>query len=156
MIDVDLALIKRAAETLLKSIAHARPVEWMEKLQPRDGDYDRVFTDDVVARAREGWAHFWANPPRSLAKPGQTDALVFAAPSEKFLGDNEFSHEFPGGYRKIANKLKPGNVWVRFKYVVPGETTGMAYDGLVYLDDHWAWFPKPWRVLIDEDSLVDD
>ena len=24
---------------------------------------------------------------------------------------------------------------------------GMAYDGLVWIDDHWAWFPKPFRVL---------
>lgn len=24
---------------------------------------------------------------------------------------------------------------------------GMAYDGLIYVNGHWAWFPKPWRVL---------
>jgi hypothetical protein len=22
----------------------------------------------------------------------------------------------------------------------------MAYDGLVWLDDRFAWFPKPWRL----------
>ena len=24
---------------------------------------------------------------------------------------------------------------------------GMAYDGLVYLDARWLWFPKPWRAI---------
>lgn len=23
----------------------------------------------------------------------------------------------------------------------------MSYDGLVFMTDHWAWFPKPWRML---------
>jgi hypothetical protein len=22
----------------------------------------------------------------------------------------------------------------------------MAYDGLIYVNGHWAWFPKPWRI----------
>ena len=37
-------------------------------------------------------------------------------------------------------------------FVQPGEAHGMAHDGLVYLDDHWAWFPKPWRVLSSGDE----
>ncbi|TMQ06352.1 MAG: hypothetical protein E6J91_38110 [Deltaproteobacteria bacterium] len=28
-----------------------------------------------------------------------------------------------------------------------GEQLGMAYDGLIYVNNHWAWFPKPWRAL---------
>ena len=43
--------------------------------------------------------------------------------------------------------LDPHRVWARWKFVRPGEPSGMAYDGLVWVDDHWAWFPKPYRVL---------
>jgi hypothetical protein len=24
---------------------------------------------------------------------------------------------------------------------------GVAFDGLVWIDDHFAWFPKPWRFI---------
>jgi hypothetical protein len=61
--------------------------------------------------------------------------------------DNELSRPFPGGYRAIAAKLNPNRIWVRWKFCRPGETAGMAYDGLVWVDDHWAWFPKPYRAL---------
>ena len=36
---------------------------------------------------------------------------------------------------------------VRFKFVKQGETTGMAFDGLIYVNDRWVIMPKPWRVL---------
>jgi len=35
----------------------------------------------------------------------------------------------------------------RWKYVKPGEQLGTSFDGLIYVNSHWAWFPKPWRVL---------
>jgi hypothetical protein len=22
----------------------------------------------------------------------------------------------------------------------------MAFDGLIFVNNHWTWFPKPWRV----------
>ena len=40
-------------------------------------------------------------------------------------------------------------VWAAWKYVVPGATSGLAYDGLVWCEDHWSWFPRPYRVLRD-------
>ena len=47
--------------------------------------------------------------------------------------------------RAIAHLLQPQRVWVAWKLIAPGQDAGMAYDGLVWLDDHWAWFPKPFR-----------
>jgi hypothetical protein len=64
------------------------------------------------------------------------------------LGDeNDLSRQFPQGYRAIAKWLQPGRVWVAWKYLKPGAQSGDAYNGLVWVDDHWAWFPKPFRVL---------
>jgi hypothetical protein len=151
----ELALIRRNAEDLLRTLGQARTVHIVDKLKPRDEDYEAVFIGDAAAKARAGYADLWTSPPKSLARPDQTNVIAFAASAEKFATDNEYSREFPGGYRKVADKLKPGLVWVRFKYTVPGSDAGMAYDGMVFLQDHWAWFPKPWRVLADE-SLVDN
>lgn len=29
----------------------------------------------------------------------------------------------------------------------PGQTLGMAFDGLVHVNGHWRLFPKPWKAL---------
>jgi hypothetical protein len=54
---------------------------------------------------------------------------------------------FPEGYHAIVPLLDPHRVWVCWKYTRPGAASGLAYDGLVWCDDHWAWFPKPYRML---------
>jgi len=43
--------------------------------------------------------------------------------------------------------MKPGIPIVRFKFVEKGETSGLAFDGLVYVDGRWTLLPKPWRSL---------
>ena len=43
--------------------------------------------------------------------------------------------------------MKPGIPIVRFKFITKGETLGLAFDGLVYLDGQWKILPKPWRAL---------
>ncbi|HEU0036415.1 MAG TPA: hypothetical protein VFQ53_37640 [Kofleriaceae bacterium] len=149
----ELYRIARTAERVLAPVANAPPELWVAALRPRDADYDAVFVGEAAARARAGYASLWANPPKSLGKRGQTTVHAFASEADALGHDNEFSREFPGGYRKIASQLSPHKVWLTFKLVEPGASSGMSYDGLVWLaDDHWAWFPKPWRVLADDTS----
>jgi hypothetical protein len=61
--------------------------------------------------------------------------------------DNELSRQFPQGYRAIAHWLNPNRVWIAWKYIKTGQSSGQAFNGLVWVDDHWAWFPKPFRAL---------
>ena len=141
--------IAREAKALLEPIAVAPPEVYVPLLKPRDADYAAVFVGDAAARARDGYESLWANPPRSLGKHDQTNVFTFASEASQLGGENDYSVEFPGGYRKVASLFVPERVWVVWKLTVPGQTTGMRYDGLVYLGDHWAWFPKPWRI-VDE------
>jgi hypothetical protein len=67
------------------------------------------------------------------AKEGQTTELV-TGPSD-----------LPGGYQQQAAHLNPKLAIHGFKYVAPGETIGMAYDGLVKVDGTWVMIPKMWR-----------
>jgi hypothetical protein len=148
MIEVtELNRIKREAAELLKRLAHADQFHLIAALKPQDEDYAKVFVGDAVALAKLNYGSLWMDPP-TLAKPTQTEVETFALQAETLQTDNEFRDEFPGGYRKIAHHLNPELVWVIFKFTEPGKTTGMAYDGLVYLDGRWAWFPKPWRYLV--------
>lgn len=71
----------------------------------------------------------------SAAKAGQTEILV-TGPA---LAD------LPGGYSKAAANFKAGVQIYGFKYVAPGETLGMSYDGVFSVDGKWYMIPKAWR-----------
>lgn len=152
----ELRKIERAAVAMLKPLATARTVEVIAALRPEPEDYDRVFIGDAGAKARDGYLQLWSSPPSNLGKRGQTDVHAVATTADAFLSENPFSLQFPGGYRKVGKLLEPSFVWLAFKFVEPGKTSGMAYDGLVWLDNRFAWFPKPWRVLLAGDPLVDN
>ncbi|WP_439813916.1 hypothetical protein [Zavarzinia sp. CC-PAN008] len=72
---------------------------------------------------------------KAAAKPGQTEILV-TGPA---LGD------LPGGYGKEMAHFRDGVEFYGFKYVEPGQTSGMAYDGLIRVDGQWIFIPKAWR-----------
>jgi hypothetical protein len=55
--------------------------------------------------------------------------------------------EFPGGYAQVAQYIVKDVPIVRFKFVKPGETMGMAFDGLIHVNGRWVFMPKPWNGL---------
>ena len=151
MIDlVELSRVQHEAIAMLSGLQS--PAAIVETLRPRREDYARVFKPDVAARVATGYDELWTSPPSAFGKPGQTEVLARACRAELFASSNDLSEAFPGGYRKIAHLLQPGIVWVAFKYVEPGKTTGMSYDGLARIGDRWGWFPKPWRLLLESDT----
>jgi hypothetical protein len=119
----------------------------VERLRPRPEDYESVFEAEIVDRARTAYESIWNQGITVESSLTQTETRVAVAPAGMLGGDNDLSRPFPGGYRAIAKWLKPSRVWAAWKYVEPCKTSGMAYDGLVWCDDHWTWFPKPYRVL---------
>ena len=80
-------------------------------------------------------------------KPGQSELLVVYTTTGALKSGAPVLDEFPGGYKKVAPYFKADVPIVRFKFVEPGKTLGMAYDGLVFVNDSWMWMPKPWRAL---------
>jgi hypothetical protein len=143
----ELHRIARNAEGLLGPLASAPAEVWVPRLKPRDDDYSAVFAADAAERARAGYAALWQTPPATLGRRGDAIARAFGAQADALGHDNDFAREFPGGYRAIAARLMPDRVWLVWRYLAAGDEGGVRYDGLVYLGDHWAWFPKPWRVL---------
>lgn len=117
------------------------------EMKPRDEDFTRVFRPSLLHAAETLYAAMWAHPPPLLGRPEQTRLWIRAALTEDFVEWNRRGAEFPGGYRKLAPGLQPGVVWVAWKFVAPGETTGLSFDGMVLLDDRFVWFPQPWRLV---------
>lgn len=141
-------VLKAQVTPLLEALARDRSGAALEAVKPRAEDYAKAFIGEAAEKAREAYAAIWEpTPDMRYPDAAQTVLDCDIAPAGMLAYDNELSYRFPGGYRSIAHLLDPHRVWVRWKFTRPGESAGMAYDGLVWLDDHWAWFPKPYRAL---------
>jgi hypothetical protein len=117
------------------------------KLRPTQQDYGAVFKPEAAAKLMASYDPAWEQKLIVVKpKPGQTAVLVWGATSEEIQGwqGNARDH-FPGGYQNVAPHLKPGVTLYAFKFVEPGKTLGMAYDGLAFVNGQWRLFPKPFR-----------
>lgn len=120
----------------------------LQALRPQSGDYARVFRAEIAAEVAEVYERMWRDlPGLGVLASGNLVLRVEGCPAGMLGHDNELSRHFPGGYRALAPYLAPDRVWFVWRYLEPGQSSGMRYDGLVRIDDRWVWFPKPYRVV---------
>lgn len=121
----------------------------VQQLKPHAEDYELVFVGETAPVAMEAYGELWADMRKLWRRPGpqQRDVLCYVAPAGMLTYENELSSKFPGGYQAVASQFEPTRVWVAWKYVEPGAKNGLAFNGLVWVNDHWAWFPKPYKIL---------
>jgi hypothetical protein len=139
-----------AAKALLESFLKpgADRAALSKPLAPTKADCEAVFVGAMAAKAYEAYSKAFGTG-KGVIEPGEgrTQLLLFSATTDDLKAGNDKARQFPGGYKSIATQLKAGLTVYRWKYVKPGETLGMAYDGLLYVNGRWVWFPKPWRFL---------
>jgi len=112
---------------------------------PTDEDIRAVYEEPLASALITAYAAAM-KPGLALGpKPGQSELIVVHTTTDHLIAGDPVIEEFPGGYKKAVAYMKPGFPIVRFKFVAPGKTSGMAFDGLVYVNGHWALIPKPWR-----------
>jgi hypothetical protein len=117
-------------------------------LRPTKADLEAIFEADLADKADKMYGPAWDSGELVVApKTGQTEVKVFSATSEEIKSGTGGAAELPGGWKDVAGKLKPGVRIYRFKFVEPGKDSGMAFDGLVYVNGNWRIVPKPWRAL---------
>jgi hypothetical protein len=118
-------------------------------LRPAPADYAAVFTPELAARLQQLYGPAWEQGGLVVkGKPGQTDVSVWSATTEDIRAWRGTARDrFPGGYQRLGAHLRPGVTFYAFKFVAPGETLGMAFDGLVHVNGHWRIFPKAYRAL---------
>jgi hypothetical protein len=140
-------VLRAALAPLLTAVAQDPAGPLAQSLQPRDADWALAFVPDAATAARAAYAAAWPEAPRVRRAPADARLQMALCPAALLGGTHALARDFPSGYAQVQTLLQPQRVWAAWKLVPPGQTAGMAYDGLVWLDDHWAWFPKPWRVL---------
>ena len=144
----------RAHEVLDTINAGATPQErratTVALLAPRPGDCDAAFLAPLAAAARSHYADGWEDSlVPSSPQPGAVISLHGATPRE--LGEGgELGSRFPGDFRQLSRLLRPGRVWITWCYLRPGRRVGKSYNGMVWLDDHFAWFPRLWHIPLAE------
>lgn len=116
-------------------------------LRPSKADYKAFFTNNSWKTAMDKYNELWDKSPFAI-KPntGQTELLLWSSNIEDIKYGTGNASKFPGGYKMIVDRIETGHIIYRFKFVKPGEITGMALDGLVKVNGRWVIFPKPWRV----------
>jgi hypothetical protein len=117
-----------------------------KELRPTSADYAAVYEPAFAAELEKMYTPVWDSGQLVIGHhPGQTQVLLRIATAEEFKAGA--AKGFPGGYRKVAEKLQPGVTLYAFDFVEPGKTLGMAYDGLVKVNGHFRIIPKPWRAV---------
>ncbi len=148
-IELDLAAVTAQARLMLEPFLKSGAVhaQLAQQLKPQPEDYAKVFEAAYADVARQAYERIWKeHEPVPRPKAGQVELLLAAAVSDT-IRDEGAPHAFPGGFESIRHALLPGRIWLCWKFVQPRQRLGMAFDGLVFIDDHFAWFPKAWRVL---------
>ena len=120
-----------------------------DSLRPRPGDADKAFIEGAADTARAHIDEAWSarHPPLMGPKPGQREVSVSVCPASMLRKGSHLARDFPQGMLAVAPHLRPHQVWGLVRFHRPGHARGNRFDGLVWLDDHWAWFPKPWQWL---------
>lgn len=116
-------------------------------LRPTAEDFAAVFEGELAKKAEETYKEPWEKGLLALkTKPAQTEITLLAVTSEDLKAKSGKSTEFPGGWLEVAPNLKAGLTIYLVRFTEPGKERGMRFDGLVYVNERWRIFPKPWRI----------
>lgn len=138
------------AKSLLKQFTDPKAdhAALSKSLRPTAADYKSLFDDETAPKMEAAYAKEW-DSGSLVIKPKnehQTEVKVWGATGAELASGGGHAKEFPGGYKKIAKHLAPAVTFYAFKFVAPNKDSGMAYDGLAYVNGHWVITPKPFHV----------
>ncbi|GAQ68110.1 hypothetical protein SsS58_08569 [Streptomyces scabiei] len=143
---------EKGARALMEELGESGGTGLVRSLRPAAADYHALFQPDFARQAEAFYeGSLWGNspqPPRPWAKYGQTEMRMWKATTDDIRAWTPVVRaNFPGGYAQVKDRFKAGLAVYTWDYTKPGDERGMAYNGLVYVNGHWAFFPKPWYVL---------
>jgi hypothetical protein len=140
-----IATVQNQAALILNLLLEkSNPVSFInigEVWKPSKEDFELAFIDGAD-EAFERYQQLWGSTPVPMPKEGQNQLLIQAT-SPALLFEARL---FPSGYQRCEHRFNPECTWIAWKYVREGESSGMAYNGLVWLGDRFKWFPKPWKM----------
>lgn len=116
-------------------------------LKPSADDIHAVYGEPLASNLIQTYDAMFAPGTAIGPKPEHVELYSVLTSTAKLKSRAVAIGAFPGGYKKVLPYLQGDHPIVRFKFVKAGETTGLAFDGLVFVNNHWVLMPKPWRSL---------
>lgn len=141
-----LANLRVLAEAAPKLIMRLDDPQVVTGLQPNRNDIAALFDEELADSIFKGVTDLYKTMPRAAPGDRYPELKVTAANAGLLRWSNELSDKFPRGYRDIAGWMVPNRIWLSWEYRSP-EGGSVLYDGLVFLDDHWVWIPKVFRIV---------
>lgn len=114
-------------------------------IYPTEADIRAVYRDPLASQLVKNLLPLFASDVAFKPKPDQDAIYLVYSTTDKLIAGSTQLQAFPGGYKKVLQYMNPGFPIVRFKFVKKGEMTGLAFDGLVFVNDRWVLIPKPWK-----------
>lgn len=145
----DTAGTKAHAEAFLAQFLqpNADRVGLTASLRPTEAEIRAVYAPPL-ADALVGMYNEMFQPGVQIGpNEGQTQVLVWLGTTGSMRDGAPVLEDFPGGYGDVRAYMQGNYPIVRFKFVKPGESLGMAFDGLIWINDRYVLMPKPWRAL---------
>lgn len=119
-------------------------------MEPTREDCDSLIKDKRLARKVFQYQKYLARHADIILKPllpEQTEWILWQANAASLIAYEGDARQFPGGYRELAEWLKPDVSVYRFKFIEPGRKMGTSYDLLVFINGHWRLIHRTWIVL---------
>ena len=116
-------------------------------LKPGPGDVRAVYAEPLASRLIASYEQLFQPGAAIRPKPEHEDLITIFTTTGELRSSASVLGEFPGGYKKVLPHFIADVPIGRFKFVKPGETLGLAFDGLIFVNGRWVLMPKPWRGL---------
>ncbi len=117
------------------------------RLFPTEADIRALYKDPLASALVRDLLPRFKPGVKFQPKPEHDAIFMVRATTDQLISEDPILQEFPGGYSQVLAYMKPGIPIVRFKFVKSGETLGLAFDGLVFVNGRWVLVPKPWGYL---------
>ncbi|PLX38371.1 MAG: hypothetical protein C0606_09195 [Hyphomicrobiales bacterium] len=125
--------------------------ELTASLKPTPDDVRAIYAEPLATALIEGYEALYQPGAAIGPKAGQSEYIAIFAPLSALKAGGPALNKFPGGYDRVRAYMNVTDgadpIVGRFKFVKPGETKGMAFDGLIHVNGRWVFMPKPWRGL---------
>jgi hypothetical protein len=116
-------------------------------LKPTPDDVRAVYGEPIASALIAAYEQMFQPGAVIQPKPDQNQLLTTFTTTAHLKAEDPVLDDFPGGYKDVLPFIIGDVPIARFKFVKKGETLGLAFDGLIHVNDRWVFMPKPWRML---------
>jgi hypothetical protein len=116
-------------------------------LKPRPEDIRAVYGEPLASKLIAMYGELYGPGTVIGPKPDHEDLITIFTTTGKLRSGDAVLDRFPGGYKKVLKYFVADVPIGRFKFVRAGESRGLAFDGLIFVNGRWVLMPKPWRAL---------